>query len=106
MAARCSGRGRNGRREAKAGCPRWLGGGGNGGAVGGEKRRRKKGCSTVGGGRPLLWVEAVDGGQRGGETGGGETAAGSHQRGKLVAAAAWSGRCGPNAVGPWFGPGG
>jgi hypothetical protein len=48
MAARCSGRGRNGRREAEAGCPRWLGGGGNGGAVGGEKRRRKKGCSTVG----------------------------------------------------------
>jgi hypothetical protein len=52
-AARCSGHGQNGRREAGAGCPQWLGGGRNGGAVGGEKRRRKKGCSTVGGGCPL-----------------------------------------------------
>jgi hypothetical protein len=52
-AARCSGCGRNGQREAGAGYPRRLSGGENGGEVGGEKQRRKKGCSTVGGGRPL-----------------------------------------------------
>jgi hypothetical protein len=53
-AARCSGHGRNGRREAGAGCLRWLSGGGNNGAVGGKKRRRKKGCSTVGRWAPFI----------------------------------------------------
>jgi hypothetical protein len=48
----------------------------------------------------------VDGGRRGGETGGGETAARSHGRGKSAMAAAWSGRHGLNVVGSWFGPGG
>jgi hypothetical protein len=48
----------------------------------------------------------VDGGWRGGETGGGETAVGSRGRGKSAAATASSGRRGPNVVGPWFGPGG
>jgi hypothetical protein len=33
-----------------------------------------------------------------------ETVAGSRGRGKSVVATVWSGRCGPNAVGPWFGP--
>jgi hypothetical protein len=60
LAARCSGHGQNGWREAGAGCPRQL----SGSAVWGEKQRRKKRCSTVGGGCP-----AVDEGRRGGETG-------------------------------------
>jgi hypothetical protein len=40
----------------------------------------------------------VDGGWRGGETGGGETAVGSRGHGKLVAAAVWSGRRGRSVV--------
>jgi hypothetical protein len=43
-AVRCSGRGQNGQREARAGCPRRLSGSGNGSVMGGESGGGRKGA--------------------------------------------------------------
>jgi hypothetical protein len=51
--ARCSGRGRIGRREARASCPRWLSGSGNGGTVGGGEAEEEERVLHGEGGRPL-----------------------------------------------------
>jgi hypothetical protein len=64
-AARCSGRGRIGRRDAGAGCRRRH--------SGGRKVEEEERVLHGGGGRPLQPLEAVDG--RGGETVGGKTTA-------------------------------
>jgi hypothetical protein len=86
IVARCSGRGRIGRREAGAGCSRRLSGDGNGSTVGGERQRRKKGCLLHGGGwAPFIAVRG--GGRR--WHGGGETVGGEIVAAKLWAWARW-----------------
>jgi hypothetical protein len=74
-AARCSGRGRINRREAGAGCPRWLDSGGNVAQWGAKGGGGRKGAPRWGW---APFIATKGGGRRrrgGGETVGGETAA-------------------------------
>jgi hypothetical protein len=89
-AARCSGHGRIGRREAGAGCPRWLNGGGNGGAVGAKGRGGRKGAPRWGVGalysRQRRWTTAAWRWENGGQ---GNSSGEVMGMSKAVATAVW-----------------